>query len=250
MFESETIKIVESVDEDGDVQRQLFLGPPFQWPQGAIKTARPKYHVNEFTRNLTYGALCVSGEIANALFLGLGAGVTIQAVRDLAPLANVDIVDLNPELFAISNDLFFRIDSENVKRYPQDAYAFIKNVNKTYDYVCCDIWGKGLEAPEFLIKDEFWTCVRSITSLGGVFSINTQRFLHKQIAEALVKKFRFVFSLSGFNCSLLATNSRPKSTSDEDIAKDMLSKNIDIKFIFDNAMLMTSTSSKSLFDAP
>src|SRR6476620_5803695 len=95
LYEGENIKVLECVDEEGDLQRQLLLGPPFNNPQGIIKTSRPKFHVQPFTRNLTYGAVCVPGGVENALFLGLGAGVVVQAVRDLFPAAGIDIVDLN-----------------------------------------------------------------------------------------------------------------------------------------------------------
>ena len=57
VYEGENIKVLECVDEDGDLQRQLLLGPPFNNPQGIIKTDRRKFHVQPFTRNLTYGAV-------------------------------------------------------------------------------------------------------------------------------------------------------------------------------------------------
>lgn len=241
VYESETIKIVEAVDENGDVQRQLFLGPPFRNVQGAIKTSRPKFHVQEFTRNLTYGALCVPGEIKNALFLGLGAGVVIQAVRDMFPSARVDIVDISAELFEVSHDFFFEIYSDNVGLFPEDAFSFVKTTDRKYDYVCCDIWAHSLEIPGFLLDGApggFLDCVKNITNGNGVFSLNTQRYFHKQFAEALLRQFKFVFSLKGFNCLLLATDVHPKFITDKKIIDEMLVKNIDINAIQDNLVLI------------
>ena len=160
VYESETIKIVEMVDDDGDVQRQLFLGPPFRNVQGAIKTTRPKFHVQEFSRNLTYGALCIPGEVKTALFLGLGAGVVIQAVRDMFPSARVDIVDISAELIEVSHDFFFQIYSDNVGLFPEDAFSFVKKADKKYDYICCDIWAHSLEIPASCLtklKGASWT---------------------------------------------------------------------------------------------
>src|SRR5262249_42646783 len=88
LYEDGTMRILECVDEDGDVQRQFVPGPPFKIPQGVIKINRPKFQVQPFSRHLTYGAVCVPGGVKNALFLGLGAGIVVQAVRDLFPSAN------------------------------------------------------------------------------------------------------------------------------------------------------------------
>jgi len=238
VYESETIKIIESVDEDGDLQRQLLLGPPFRHAQGAIKTNRPKFHVQEFSRNLTYGALCVRGGVKNALFLGLGAGVVIQAVRDLFPLAHIDVVDISAELIEVSHDFFFQIYSDNVTLYPEDALEFVKKADKKYDYICCDIWAHSLDIPSFLVDGSFLDCVKNISTVDSVFSINTQFFLHKRLSEALVKHFKFVFSLNGFNCFLLSTDAHPKLTTDEKIIDELMVNNMDIKAIQDNLILI------------
>jgi hypothetical protein len=241
VYQSETIKIVESVDDDGDVQRQLFLGPPFENVQGVIKTDRPRFHVQEFSRNLTYGALCVPGDVETALFLGLGAGVVIQAVRDIFPSAHIDIVDISAELIEVSHDFFFQIYSDNVSLFPEDAVSFVKKVNKKYDYICCDIWAHSLAIPSFLLDGAaggFLDCIKNITNRNGVFSINTQRHLHKQFAEVLLGHFKFVFSLRGFNCLLLATHAHPKLITDKKIIAEMLSNNIDINAIQDNLLLI------------
>ena len=241
VYESETIKIVETVDDDGDVQRQLFLGPPFRNVQGAIKTARPKFHVQEFSRNLTYGALCVPGNVKTALFLGLGAGVVIQAVRDMFPSAHIDIVDISAELIEVSHDFFFQIYSDNVELFPEDAFTFVKRADKKYDYICCDIWAHSLEIPDFLLDEAtggFLDCIRNITNRNAVFSLNTQRYFHKLFVEALLRHFEFVFSLKGFNCLLLATHVHPKLITDPQIIKAMLSNNVDINAIQDNLLLI------------
>jgi hypothetical protein len=241
VYRSETIQVVESVDNDGDAQRQLFLGPSFCNVQGVIKTDRPRFHVQEFTRNLTYGALCVPGEVKTALFLGLGAGVVIQAVRDMFPSAHIDIVEINAELIEVSHDFFFQIYSDDVSLFPEDALAFVKKSTKTYDYICCDIWAHSLDVPSFLLDGTaggFLDCARNITSRNGVFSINTQRQLHKQFTEALLGHFRFVFSLRGFNCLLLATQEHPKLITDKKIIAEMMANNIDINAIQDGLLMI------------
>ena len=145
-----------------------------------------------------------------ALFLGLGAGVVIQAVRDLFPAAGIDIVDTNRELFSISNEFFFPIDSANVRWFAEDASIFVKKAESRYDYICCDIWGHHLEAPQFLVERDFVASIRNIIGARGVFSISTQWFLHKPMTELLASEFEFVFSLRAPTCMLLAMNVPPE----------------------------------------
>ena len=84
----------------------------------------------------------------------------------------------------------------------------------------------------------FLDCVKNITNINGVFSLNTQRYFHKQFAEALLRHFKFVFSLKGFNCLLLATHVHPKLITDKKIIEEMLANNIDINAIQDNLLLI------------
>jgi hypothetical protein len=248
LYEGEHIQILESVDEDGDVLRQLLLGPPFNNPQGMIKTNRPKYHVQPFTRNLTYGAVCVSGGVENALFLGLGAGVVVQAVRDLFPAASIDIVDLDTELFSISNEFFFRIDAANVRWFAEDASLFVKRSDRRYDYICCDIWGDHLEAPPFLAERDFIAAVRKSLNTRGIFSLSTQWFLHKPMTELLTSEFEFVFSVRAPTCLLHAMNVPPKSVTDDQLVADLRSKNLDLNAIRANSTLMRAAREDD-FDA-
>lgn len=246
VYVSQSIKIIESTDNDGDVQRQLYLGPPFNNTQGAIKTSRPDFHVHEFTRNLSYGALCVSGGIRNALFLGLGAGVAVQTVRRFFPEANIDIVDINLELFEVSHRHFFNIESNNVKLFHEDAHSFIQRASEKYDYICCDIWTHSLDVPNYILSGEFSALAKNCLTENGIFSINTQKVLHKNLCESLIRQFKFVLSLQGYNCSLLCTNSPPDFPTDADLAADLLSRNINIEAIRDNMILLQSVKSSGL----
>jgi hypothetical protein len=246
IYASESIKVIESIDNDGDVQRQLYLGPPFNHTQGGIKMSRPDFHVHEFTRNLSYGALCVAGGVRNALFLGLGAGVAVQAVRAFFPEANIDIVDINLELFEVSHRYFFNIESDNVKLFHEDAYSFIQRASKKYDYICCDIWTHSLDVPNYIFFDEFSALAKNCLTGNGIFSINTQKAIYKNIAESLIKQFRFILSLQGYNCSLLSTNNWPDFPTGAGVAAELLAKNMNIESIHDNLILLQPVKSSGL----
>jgi spermidine synthase len=246
LFESGHIQVLEGIDDAGEVQRHLLLGPPFKNPQGIIKPDNPKFHVQPFTRNLTFGALLIPGEVKNVLFLGLGAGVVVQAIRDLFPAATIDIVDLDAELFSVSNEFFFSIDAENVHWFAEDAAGFVTKADKRYDYICCDIWGDHLQVPEFLTEYSFIQTVKRILSDNGVFAISTNKLLHAHMSGMMVHEFRNVFSVLAPTCLLIGLNASPRLVSDPKVTAHLLSNNVDINAIRDNSMLIRLTRADDL----
>lgn len=238
VFESTSVKIVETIDAEGDTQRQLFIGPPFTNVQGAMKVDRPDFHVHDFTKKLTFGALSVRGGIRDALFLGLGAGIVIRAMGDIAPEAKVDIVDINLELFDACSRYFVNLDAEAVSLYQEDAYGFVKRSGKRYDFVCCDIFGASLEVPDYLLSGEFAAAVKRCLSDAGIAAFNTHRALHKSMAEALCRQFKFVFSLPGNNALLLCTDVWPQFVLDERVEAAQRRNNVDVRAIRDSMTLM------------
>jgi hypothetical protein len=238
VFESTSVKIVETVDPEGEVQRQLFIGPPFTNVQGAMKVDRPTFHVHDFTKKLTFGALSVRGGIRDALFLGLGAGIVVRAVSDMAPQAKLDIVDINLELFDACSRYFFNLDAERFTLYQEDAYGFVKRSNKRYDFVCCDIFGASLEVPDYLLSGEFATAAKRCLADDGIVAFNTHRALHKNMAESLCRHFKFVFSLPGNNALLLCTDAWPQFVLDARVEAVQRGNNVDMKGILDSMTLM------------
>jgi hypothetical protein len=231
VFDSPTVRIIETTDAEGDTQRQLYLGPPFNSIQGAVKVNKPKFHVHDFTQKLTFGALCARKGIHHALVLGLGAGIVIQSIRDIAPSARIDIVDIALELFEPSHRYFFDLGSDNVELYHEDAYSFIRRSNKRYDYICCDIFIASLEVPNYVLSGEFAEAVKNCLSGAGILAINTHRQSQKSLTESMSKSFKFVFSLPGNNCLLLCTDAWPQFVTDENLIAQQLQNNLDIKAI-------------------
>ena len=250
IFESQSIRVVETTDTEGEVQRQLFLGPPFTNVQGAIKVNRPEFHVHQFSRNLALGALCVPGGVRNALFLGMGAGVIINTVRQMHPQATIDIVDINYDLFEVANKFFFNIDADNVNLFHEDAYGYIQRIDKQYDFICCDIWTHSLDVPDYMAAGTFSNRARELLSENGLYAINTNRTLLKTIAEPLTRDFNHVFSLQGNNCLLWASNAWPDFIEDADVIAHHLSNNIDITAIQDNMVLMQQLKRSGLSKPP
>lgn len=145
LYKSASIKVVEEAEDGLGLVRKLFVAPTFEFPIGVIKPEDPGYHVQEFTRQLTYAALCAANGVRRALFLGLGAGIVVNAVRSLFPQASIDIVDVSEEMLRVSQEHFFDIHSPNVTLFTDSALPFVLQGGLRYDYICCDIYNADLD---------------------------------------------------------------------------------------------------------
>lgn len=241
VYESNDIRIVDGANPDGAMERHIALGRPFNHPQGTIRLDAPAFHVHEFTRHLTYGALCAADGIKRALFLGLGAGIAVQTLRDLVPLAEIDIVDLNRELFEVSDRYFFSLQAQNVHLYHADAFAFVVQAAERYDYIACDIWGPSLEVPPFLLTTDFYENIKRILADAGVFAINTANHVHKHATEQILNRFKRASSLEGNNTFLIGSDNPLvplQGMADPKILHNLLAINIDVRRITARAIVM------------
>ncbi|NNM91899.1 MAG: hypothetical protein HKL92_01010 [Candidatus Eremiobacteraeota bacterium] len=240
LYQSPDIRVTEILDADGEAQRQLYFGPSFTHCQGAIKRDKPWYHVHEFTRHLTYAALAVPNELQRVLFLGLGAGVAIHAVRTWFPLAELDIVDQCQELFQVSHRFFYSLDHPMVHLIHADAAEFLNATHEKYDLICCDVWGSLLEAPGFLKTGDFYDRVNALLRSDGTFAINAPAIEHKRIAELLVPRFETTVSLKGNNSFFISTDNVCISATQPPRLKNVLDYNIDVQAIESAAIVLRS----------
>ena len=228
VYLSENIAVCDLVDAEGEKQRQLLLGPPFVHPQGTIKLQRPGYHVYQFSQNLTYAGLCVQGGVSKALFLGLGVGMTVQALRKLFPEMHATVVDLNRELFQVANDFFFPLASDLVHLVHGDAHRHILDTTEQYDYIACDLWSGALEVPAFLVQPESYQRFKAILKPGGVFAINAPSHLHKSVAHMVATAFEHGQSVLANNTLIIASDQPLVPACDEDLKRSLLAENLDV----------------------
>jgi len=233
IFSSPTVQVIESTDERGETLRQLYLGPSFNSSQGGYRPARPHEHLQIFTRNLTLGALSAFGNtgLQRGLFLGLGAGIVVQAVRDLNPQIELDIVDLSLDVFDASNLHFFNIDAPNIQCHQADALEFVKNLQQrgvSYDFICCDIWGHSLQMPDYILSADFMGQVSRHLRHGGVYAINAHFQMHKALSEALTRQFRHVVSWSGNNATFMCSDATPHFDLSADLMQQQLRNQLDV----------------------
>ncbi|MEM7153469.1 MAG: hypothetical protein AAF799_11550 [Myxococcota bacterium] len=118
--------------------------------------------------------LLLHPEPKRALFLGVGTGATLGAVRDHASLEHVDAVELVP---AVIDQLHYFSDingditnDERVQLHPADARRFAAASPQTYDVVVADLFHPGRDGAGNLYALEHFVNVREHLAEGGLFA--------------------------------------------------------------------------------
>lgn len=108
-----------------------------------------------------------------ALFLGVGTGATLSAVRNHASLEHIDAVELVPAMLGMLHhfrDINGGIeDDERVHLHAADARRFTAASNELYDVVVADLFHPGLDGAGNLFALEHFENVRQHLAPGGVF---------------------------------------------------------------------------------
>ncbi len=173
----------------------------------------------------------------NALFLGLGAGIAIRAVRELFPNASIHVVDINKSMFHVADSLFFSLNAENVSLFHADARGFIANASTTYDYICTDF------LDESLLSDTFLRGVKNALTSRGVFQLHFSDevlALHKRAAEAFLQLFKCCMSLKGTDIWLIGSDAHLRPHADRESLDRLLKTNVDVETISKNALVLHS----------
>ena len=114
----------------------------------------------------------LNSKIEKILFIGFGSGIIINQFEKLfSNLKTIDIVDIEENVFALSEKFFnFKI-SDKMNFYLQDAIVYLKTTKKKYDLIVVDVAGdNGID--ERFVEDEYFELVKKHLKKKGVFISN------------------------------------------------------------------------------
>lgn len=125
-------------------------------------------------RRMGHIPLLLAQDAKQALFLGVGTGATLGAVRDFPELESVDAVELVPE--AVDMLHYFEDINHGVAKDPRvtlhaaDARRFVAASPRTYDLVVADLFHPARDGAGALYAREHFQTVREHLSEGGLFA--------------------------------------------------------------------------------
>lgn len=111
-------------------------------------------------------------EIKNALFLGAGAYTTPNALIKELPEAEIDVVEIEPTLFEISQKYFSVTADKRLTNIIKDGRRYLSETDKRYDLIFGDAYTTIYSLPVHMTTMEFFQIVESRLNENGIFLVN------------------------------------------------------------------------------
>jgi len=112
-------------------------------------------------------ALAVHPNPKRILIIGLGGGAMPMFLRALHADAEIEVVDIDPDVVKVASKYFGFREDARLKAHVADGRAFVEKSKGNYDLIFLDAYGKG-EIPRHLATLEFLKNVRGKLAPGGL----------------------------------------------------------------------------------
>lgn len=214
LYEGQSLYHYIRVEEDGPVRSLLFRRRGTDYDESVVDVSEPLRLVMEYTR-LMYAGLLFTPEPKRVLVVGLGGGTLSRVTAHYFPEAEVDSVELDPEVAKLAKKYFLFRETQRLRLFIRDGRVHVKSLtrgNTKYDIIMLDAF-RGGYIPYHLTTKEFLEECHNILSSAGVVVANLRPgfllYEYQRRTFARVFKSQYVFGGSG-NKILVAC---PKKTS-------------------------------------
>ena len=182
------------VYQNGSIVTLRFGRQPVTQVQSQVNLNDFRQHMLEYT-TLAFCGLLYKAEPNSVLVLGLGGGVIPREMHYYFPLAEIDVVEIDPQILEIARKYFGFIEDDKLKVHIDDGRVFIKQqlrkgVVKKYDIVILDAFNSDY-IPFHLMTMEYLEEVKDVLSDDGVVVANV--FFNNRLFDAELKTFLAVF---------------------------------------------------------
>jgi spermidine synthase len=114
----------------------------------------------------------IQSTTTNYLMLGGGAFTIPRSLVATNPTIQVDVSELEPILFSLSQEYFDLYDTSRINNHDLDARVFLQQTEKKYDVIFADAFNSGHYIPYHLTSREFFEAVRDRLADDGLFIAN------------------------------------------------------------------------------
>lgn len=168
--------------------------------QGGVSLDTPEKLIFEYTQMAFVSLAFLDREPRDVLFVGLGSGAMPKYFNRYYPEANIDIVEIDPEIVNVAKKYFYFEENKNMKVHVNDGRIFIKRNLKKYDIIFLDAY-KGGDIPFHLTTVEFLREVKSRLKDGGIVISNILSTFKNKFFDSMVvtynKEFPHLYIFKG-----------------------------------------------------
>lgn len=121
-----------------------------------------------------FNAAALLTEPREILVLGMGAGTSVKQYLHFFPEANIEAVEIDPEIIRIAKDKrYFGVEEgPRLKMFAADARPFLSRTEKKYDVIEVDMFQGGPYVPFYVTSKEFFESVAEHLQPNGVMMMN------------------------------------------------------------------------------
>lgn len=148
--------------------RLLVTGPGGY--QSGVSTQNPDELIFWYPQIIAK-AVANAPQKSNILILGGGAYTIPRHLAKKHPEANIDVVEIDPQLADISVEHFYYTKPENVNHISSDARTFINTTENKYDIIIVDVYSDA-SVPFTLLTSEYGQGVKRVASVNAVILAN------------------------------------------------------------------------------
>ncbi|ASV75951.1 Spermidine synthase-like protein [Thermogutta terrifontis] len=235
LFEKESLYHYVRVVEEGDIRRLQFRRSGIDFEESAINVRNPL----DFP--LHYYKLMMAGFIhcphpQRILFVGLGGGTLVRAIRHYYPDVHLDVIELDPVVVEAAQAYFGFKEDSRMKVYIRDARVQMTRLAKEgarYDMIFLDAF-RGGYIPYHLTTREFMELVAKLLEEDGVVVSNLQpgfASYHYQ-RRTIARVFPSEWSYGRYGNVIVVASKKPQRLSREEIIKRAEQLQAEKKFTF------------------
>jgi spermidine synthase len=143
--------------------------------------------------------LAFTDAVDRILVVGLGGGTIPMFLRKHYPSAQIDVVEIDPQIINLAKRYFNFIEDGLLHAYAQDGRAFIEGVQKPYDLIFLDAFS-ATGIPAHLATKEFLLALKKSLKRSGVIIANKWstpkvNLLYKSMLRTYQEVFHEVYTL-------------------------------------------------------
>lgn len=178
--------------ENTEKRQRYIFNSKRDYVQGGISIDNPDSLLFEYTKNSFISLALIDREPQNVLFVGLGAGSMPRYFHLYYPTADIDVVELDLDIFHVAKKYFYFKETPRMKVHLQDGRMFIKRTDKQYDMIFLDAY-KNDFIPFHLTTVEFLQETKKKLKKGGVVISNIASPFRNKFFYSMIKTYKEVF---------------------------------------------------------
>jgi len=173
LYEKDSLYHYILVEEHDSVRLMYFRRSGSEYKESALDLKDPlRFRMDYYP--MMFAAFLFTPEPKQMLMVGLGGGTLPMAIRRYFPEAQLDIVELDPEVLSVAKTYFDFREDEKMKVYVRDGRLQLKHFAKQkrqYDIIWLDAF-RGGYIPFHLTTQEFYELCEQLLARSGTLVSN------------------------------------------------------------------------------